>query len=275
MADRKVVVTGAAGYIAGRMLPALRERYALTLLDVTTRNRADEEVDGVIITDLTDPNRDNYREHFRGADAVIHCGFVRAKSGEDRYWVERTNVDMAYNVYRVSHEQGVRRIVVASSNHAADWWEPLIHQGKVDMVTPQTYPLSDNFYGWAKATYEHLGFLFACGHFGRKLEVVQIRIGAPRELKLADYGDDRARYKRDLGAYISPRDLTQLFEKSIEAPDLADEWGVPFQIFYGISNNARNFWGLANARRVIGYDPQDDSEVKYWRDIATFLMQEG
>jgi hypothetical protein len=54
-----------------------------------------------------------------------------------------------------------------------------------------------------------------------------------------------------------------------------NEWGIPFQIFYGISNNARNFWRLANAHRVIGYDPQDDSEVKYWQDIATFLMQEG
>ena len=29
-----------------------------------------------------------------------------------------------------------RRVVVASSNHAADWWEPLIHEGKVDMITP-------------------------------------------------------------------------------------------------------------------------------------------
>jgi hypothetical protein len=51
--------------------------------------------------------------------------------------------------------------------------------------------------------------------------------------------------------------------------------GVPFQVFYGISNNARNFWGLANARRVSEYDPQDDSKVTSWKDIATLLMQEG
>ena len=46
MGRRRVVVTGAAGYIAGRMLPALQERYDLTLLDITTRNRAGEEVPG-------------------------------------------------------------------------------------------------------------------------------------------------------------------------------------------------------------------------------------
>jgi len=36
----KVVVTGAAGLLAGQILPALQERYELTLLDVrTTENR--------------------------------------------------------------------------------------------------------------------------------------------------------------------------------------------------------------------------------------------
>lgn len=281
MPKRKVLVTGATGYIASQMLPRFHEIYELALIDVKDTDPTGAKVPGATITDLSIPDLNRYRELFRGVDTVVHLGFHR---GRDRsaatyqinaYEDERTNVDMAYNVYKVAHEEGVRRVVVASSNHAADWWEPLIHQGKVDMVTPQTYPLSDNFYGWAKATYEHLGFLFACGRFGRKLEMVQIRIGAPRELKLVDYGNDRERYKRDLGAYISPRDLTQLFEKSIECPNIDNEWGVPFQIFYGISNNARNFWGLANARRIIGYDPQDDSEVKYWKDIATFLMQEG
>ena len=36
MTRKKVVVTGAAGLIAGQMLPALRTRYDLTLLDVRT-----------------------------------------------------------------------------------------------------------------------------------------------------------------------------------------------------------------------------------------------
>ena len=33
---RKCLITGAAGYIAGRMLPEFRERYELVLLDVHT-----------------------------------------------------------------------------------------------------------------------------------------------------------------------------------------------------------------------------------------------
>jgi uronate dehydrogenase len=41
---KKVVVTDAAGLIAGQMLPALRERYDLTLLDVRASDREGSEV---------------------------------------------------------------------------------------------------------------------------------------------------------------------------------------------------------------------------------------
>ncbi len=36
MPPRKVLMTGATGYIASQLLPAFRERYELTLLDVTS-----------------------------------------------------------------------------------------------------------------------------------------------------------------------------------------------------------------------------------------------
>ena len=55
MAKKKVVLTGASGYVAGRMLPALRERYDLTLLDVKTTNREGDEVEGVQVVDLDKP----------------------------------------------------------------------------------------------------------------------------------------------------------------------------------------------------------------------------
>lgn len=48
-----------------------------------------------------------------------------------------------------------------------------------------------------------------------------------------------------------------------------DRYGVPFQIFYGVSDNARTFWSITNAREVIGYAPEDDSEVRFADDIAT------
>jgi hypothetical protein len=268
MVLRKVVVTGAAGYIAGLLLPSFRKRYDLTLLDVRSVNRDGNPVKNIEISDLLDRDRDAYRHYFKEADAVVHLGFARAKDPKDpeqRFWAEFANVEMAYNVYQTAWEEKVRRVVIASSNHAADYYEPLILDNKWDYVSPDMRALSDNYYGWAKEAYEHLGFVFAVGEQnGRPLENVQIRIGGPRETDVAncEFGDLRC-VRRALAVYISQRDMAQLFIKSIETENIKDENGVPFQIFYGISGNPHAFWSIANARRVIGYDPQDNSETRF------------
>ena len=267
---RKVLITGASGYIAGRMLPEFRQRYNLVLLDVKTTNRQGEAVEGVQIAELTDPNRDAYKHHFEGVDAVVHCAF---KGGS--FENELANIQMAYNLYQTCLETGVRRVVVCSSNHAADYYERLIWADKWDVVTPETRPLSDNFYGWAKEAYEHLGFVFATGHVdGQELENVQLRIGGPRETDMANSSaDDLKAMHRGLGAYLSIRDQVQLFVKSIETENIEDENGIPFQIFYGISDNSHKFWSIANARKVIGYTPEDDSQLRFADRLAELLQQ--
>jgi hypothetical protein len=293
MTKRKVLVTGAAGKIAGQVLPALRARYDLTLLDVRTTDRDGNVVESIQIADLVDRQRDSYRHYFRGVDAVVHFGFVGNSNpaadndSNQRFWNELANVEMAYNIYQTALEESVRRVVVASSNHAADYYEPLILDGKMDFVDPNKRALSDNYYGWAKAVYEHLGFVFAAGkqarpssafttgavpEAGKQLEVVEIRIGGPRETDLGNCkpGDLRC-VRRALGAYISERDMQQLFVKSIETEDISDEHGIPFQIFYGISANSHAFWSIANARKIIGYAPEDNSELRFQKLLTEHI----
>jgi hypothetical protein len=120
-----------------------------------------------------------------------------------------------------------------------------------------------------------MGYMYATGSQGSKLQNVQIRIGAPRPIPAAKSEDDIVRYKRDLGAYISPKDLQQLFVKSIEAETIDDEHGIPFQVFYGVSDNTRAFWALDNARKIIGYKPVDDSEITFAKDIGAVLIEPG
>jgi nucleoside-diphosphate-sugar epimerase len=277
----RVLLTGATGYIASQLLPVLRQRYDLKLVDVRSTNALGQPVDGVELVNLIADSDDTLRPHFAGVDAIVHLGYYHpphlAVTGAGKsYLDERPNVDMAERVYRHALDANVQRVVVASSNHAADFYEQVLHTGKLELVGPEDLPKSDNYYGWAKIAYEALGFTFACGAFGRKLGVVQVRIGAPREIDgKAFEGKPPAAYKRDLGAYISARDIQQLFVRSIEAEPIEDEWGVPFQIFYGISNNTRAFWSIANARRVIGYDPEDDSEVRYAADVQRLLISRG
>src|SRR5438067_2273751 len=151
---------------------------------------------------------------FRGAHAVVHLAYHRAP-GFRGYLDERVNLDMAYHVYQAALDEGVQRVVMASSNHAADWYEPLVHAGRKDVVTPDERPLAGGYYGWAKATYEHMGFLYAQGAVPpsdaippagpaprgthRKLEVVQVRIGHPRGLEHFDFTGRPDALKRNLG----------------------------------------------------------------------------
>ncbi len=287
MPRRRVLLTGAGGYVSQQLLSAFRERYDLVLIDVNQGSRKN----GIIEADLTDPDLSRYRQHFRGVDTIVHAAHrwdeeitttstpqwhASSSPGQPNgYYVERANIDMVFHLLKLALEEGIRRIVVTSSNHAADWYESKVHCGKMDMVGPDSYPLSDNFYGWAKACYEHLGFVFASGRFGRPVENVHIRIGAPRPIVGDKLKDDPVAYRRDLGAYISLRDLQQLYIKSIETEDIRNEDGIPFQIFYGISNNTRAFWSIVNARRVIGYSPEDDSERLFAEEIGRFLHKPG
>jgi hypothetical protein len=280
MAKRRVVLTGAAGYVAQRMFADLHERWDVVPIDVRATTGAGQAVPGLVVTDLTNRNRDAYRHLFRGADAVIHCGYVRApgldattwqNNSDAKFWAEHDNLALAYNVYRVALEEGVRRVVVASSNHAADYYERLVWADRLDMVTPEMPPRSDNWYGWAKAAYELLGFVFATGAVDekRKLEVVQWRIGGPRDddIEHVSPGDIKTMH-RALGAYLSQRDQVQQAIRMVEAEDITDEHGIPFLIVYGISGNTHRFWSLAGARQKIGYVPEDDSQVNFADAIA-------
>ena len=292
---KRLLMTGAAGYVADQLLSRFREKYELVLLDTSTKNRRGEEVEGVTMIDLIDEDRTRYAHFFEEVDAVIHLAYKR-RTGQplDHFYDERENVQMAYNVLRSSYDSGVKRVAIASSNHASDFYEhALIHERKLEMLDPYRLALSDNFYGWAKATYEHLGFLFACGAMGdegsglsenlvagnlntsRKMGVVMVRIGAPRNLDPQEYQGNSVGFKRDLGAYISPRDITQLFEKCIEVENIENEYGVPWQVVYGISNNTRAFWSLSNARKVFGYEPKDDSDILFAEASKSIISEAG
>ena len=287
MSRKRVLITGAAGYLSRQILPVFRERYDLVLLD----RHKPEDIDDIIEVDFTNPDIDAYREHFKGVDAVVHnTRSVRPgvdTSGprqwlEDRapgdlegYYVERDSVDMAYHVFRLAQEEGVSRVVTASSNHATDWYETKLHNGRMDFCDHTTYPLSDNFYGWAKIAYENLGFIFATGRFGAAVGNIHIRIVVPRPVLGEKLAHNQISYKRDLAGYISERDLQQLYIKSIETQDIRNADGVPWHCFYGISDNTRACWSIVNAREVIGYAPEDDSERVFAAEIARLVTSNG
>ena len=190
MAKKRVVVTGAAGYVAQRMLPELRRALgpgAARRAGHHPRRQDGARPDGGR-PDEAGPQRVSAALPGRGRGDPLR---LRARARARRAPRGRTTATPSSGPSTPTSrspttstasalEEGVRRVVVCSSNHAADYYERLVWDGRLDMVTPEMPPRSDNWYGWAKAAYELLGFVFATGKVdGRKLEIVQWRIGGP------------------------------------------------------------------------------------------------
>lgn len=110
-APRTVLLTGAAGGLGTLMrglLPAYG--YDLRLLDA----RAIPGEPDAITADLGD--RGALREAVRGVDAVLHLAGISLESTFDK--ILRANIEGTYNLYEAAREEGVARVVFASSNHA-------------------------------------------------------------------------------------------------------------------------------------------------------------
>ncbi len=66
---------------------------------------------------------------------------------------------------------------------------------------------------------------------------------------------DRPRPPQGADIYVSQRDIVQIIERCINADD-----NLRFEIFYGMSNNDLRWVDIENARRKVGYAPQDRAE---------------
>jgi len=289
----KVLVTGAAGHVATLAMPGLEGRHELVLTDLKEPRRQPE---GAIFRQLSllEASDATLADLFRGVEAVVHSAYVPSAERDvysvnppqlERFDAELANIRMAQRVYRCALQAGVRRVVIVSSNHAADWYEHTqVHRLQREVVYPEDLPLSDNFYGWAKASYELLAYPYACGTFGRRLETVMLRIGSPYPIDVSRYEpgaptppsglprpDGPAAFKRALGAWLSDGDCARLFRCALESPLALPAGAVPWVVAYGISDNTRAFWSLESARRVLGYNPLDDSEAVHAEAISRLL----
>jgi len=235
---QKVLITGAAGRIGRVLRDGLRPRYDLRLMyhrTVLPATAGDEVVVGSI-ADLA-----TMEGAAAGVDAIVHMAgnpSVRAPWEE----VLEANIQGTYAVYEAAHRRGVARVVFASTNHVSGYYE----RARV-YTRPEMPARPDSYYGVSKAFGEDLGQYYADA-FG--LAVICLRIGSfqPDEAVAGRKSD------RILSTWLSHRDCVQLVWRGIEARH------VQFGVYYGISGNRRAYWDIANARRDLGYAPEDDAE---------------
>lgn len=239
MGRKKILITGAAGSIGKVLKAGLKKWYRLRLLyhQNILPAESDEEVCIGSITDLS-----KMVEVSAGVDAVVH---LAADPWEDSPFevVLKPNIVGTYTVFEACRQAGVGRIIYASSNHVTGYYEI-----ERTYTTPEMPVRPDGYYGVSKVFGEALGRYYADA-FG--ISVICLRIGTCRsKTHVINRDDDRI-----LSTWLSHRDMVQLVRRSIEAE------AIRFGIYYGISDNTRAYWDIENARKEIGYAPEDNAET--------------
>jgi uronate dehydrogenase len=138
-APRTLLLTGAAGGLGTLMrelLPAYG--YELRLLDILPVEGAPD----AITADLAD--RAALREAVRGVDAIIHLAGISLEAPFEK--ILRANIEGTYHLYEAAREEGVPRIVFASSNHAVGFTpRPVGDDPLIPVDTPRTFGELDHF----------------------------------------------------------------------------------------------------------------------------------
>lgn len=234
-----VLITGATGNLGGKLRAHFGSagRYDLRLLCLNGGNDP-----AVTTVDLSQPEN-AWGHHFDGVDVVLH--FAAASSGQaDWASVQRNNIDATLNVFQAAVRHNVRRVVFASSN-----WTMAGYRFRTERLTTDMAPLPVGSYGVSKLVCERIGESFARSH---ELSVICLRIGfrPPTDDGLLKHD----KWKQEM--WISDRDFLQLVDRAILAPD------IRFAVVNGESNNPGMRWDLSEARRLLGYVPEDGRSVE-------------
>jgi uronate dehydrogenase len=226
-----VLITGAAGGIGTRLRQLLKGAYpTIRLSDV--RRPADLSADEIFVeADLA--NMAQVDAAVAGVDGIVHLGGFSVEAPWDT--ILQANIVGCYNLFEAARRHGVERVVFASSNHVVGFYPRQRRIGVDAALRP------DSRYGVSKAFGEAVAALYA---FKYGLRVTCIRIG-----NFGDVPVDRRR----LSIWIAPQDLLQLIRIGLEHPE------IRYEIFYGVSDNARGWWDNGAAFRL-GYRPQGRSE---------------
>jgi uronate dehydrogenase len=230
-AMQRVLLTGAAGDIGGRLRKLLKPVYPeLRLSDIKMPPDLPPG-ETFVAADLA--RLDQVEKAVEGVEGIIHLGGFSVEGPWET--ILQSNIVGCRNLFEAARRKGVKRVVFASSNHAVGFYPRTRRIGVEAKVRP------DSRYGVSKAFGEALAALYADKH---GLRVLCLRIG-----NVADKPVDQRR----LAIWLNPDDLVQLVRIGLEHPDLR------YEIFYGISNNERAWWDNSRAHHF-GYRPTGRAE---------------
>ena len=252
----KVLVTGSSGLIGSMLIRSLADSFEFSGLDVRRSENAPD-----IPTSIADgSDLDAISPAFVGIDAVVH---LAADAPVETPWpdVLKNNISTTHNVYEAARQNGVKRVVFASSNHAMGGYKDRCEPGTLTVELPPrpgafflvgVEECDSNAYGTSKLMGERIGRWYSIRH---GLSVIALRIGWVRggENRPDDVPEESEDWLKQM--WLSNRDFCQLAECCIEADP-----NIRFEVVNAMSNNAGMPWDLEHTRKTVGYEPQGGGE---------------
>lgn len=221
--DRRILLTGAAGGVAGLIRPILAARYSLLRLSDTLAVTPEHPGEQFILAPLDDAEA--VARAVEGMDGIVHLGAVSKEASLDA--LVPANIVGVHNVLEAARRHGVKRFVLASTMHVMGFYE---HEAEFNENSPIR---PDSRYAASKAFGEALAHIYARKH---GMAVTCIRIG------------HAARHAGDAepGNWIGAEDLAQLIAIALEHPD------ITFETFHAVADHAGSHISDQRARRY-GY----------------------
>lgn len=241
---QKILITGAAGKIGQYITNTLMKQtsFQLRLADINLlplekfKKSSGHEVIFLDVSSLKE-----CQEACKNIDIVIHLAGDPSPNADFYTTLLESNIKGSYNIFKAASDNGISKVIVASSAQTVEGY-PLDFQ-----VTESSPVRPKNMYGVSKCFVEALASYFA---FEKQLQSIVIRIGAYDDYKT----ENQPLSARDMSAYISPEDFSELLLKTISAKNLP-----PFSILHGISNNRFKRLNLEETKRLVGYTPNSDA----------------
>jgi len=241
--QRRALVTGGGGFIGHHLVRRLlTDGYDVRILDNFSTGRR-ERLEGLDVSLVEGDLRSYERAHtaVRDVDIVFHLGALPSvpRSVQDPLTTGAVNVEGTLNVLLASRDQGVRRVVFASSSSV---------YGANDVLpkTEEHQPLPMSPYGVSKLSAEHYCRSFSAVY---GLETVSLRlfnVFGPGQDPLSQYAAVVPRFIAAFSQETAPlvygdglqtRDFTYV-EDVVEAFVLASRSDVPIGEVFNIAAGA-------------------------------------
>ena len=239
----KIMVTGHKGFIGGHFVKTFADSYEIVGYDLK---------DGDDILDY-----DKLKERMKGCEVVVHEAAIPApvpgKTYEDYI---QTNVMGTFNILKAAHENGVKRVVYASSTtvYGIEGGIPFSYPIVEGQMFVSQYLKAadlgcrdiDLSYHTSKVMAEQMVAWYG---LNKKIQTIALRYGPTEHV--------------NLGAHVSIPNVLQATRLAVDSPK--EFWYEAFSIVDGDVD----YIDISKAREMLGYKPEPATYPKD-KVVATF-----